>query len=196
MRFSDNEKTLKIFSRKNFTPYNESAARIRPGGVHHQERVNAMNKETWEEISERMSEEVLRLRPEELPAFLKANRAEMLTTERPFTGYMRFKLREKGLLQQNVFLGADLSENYGYKLISGEKRTRRRDTVLRLCLGARFSPEETRCALILYGMAPLYVRFPRDAVLLWALGNGVWDLRDVNALLTRCGQAPLVKGYE
>ena len=154
-----------------------------------------MNKETWEEISERMNEEVLRLRPEELTAFLKANRAEMLTTERPFTGYMRFKLREKGLLQQNVFLGADLSENYGYKLISGEKRTRRRDTVLRLCLAARFRPPELREALTLYGMAPLHARLPRDAVLLTAAQNGIFELGELNRLLIDCGLTPLTEDY-
>ena len=154
-----------------------------------------MNKETWEEISERMNEEVLRLRPEELPAFLEANRAEMLTAERSFTGYMRFKLREKGLLQQNVFLGADLSENYGYKLISGEKRTRRRDTVLRLCLAARFRPPELREALILYGMAPLHARLPRDAVLLTAAQNGIFELGELNRLLTDCGLTLLAADY-
>ena len=99
-------------------------------------------------------------------------------------------------MQQEVFLAADLSESYGYELISQEKHTRQRDTILRLCLGAGFSPEETCEALILYGMAPLYVRIPRDAVLTVALDRGIRDLSQINRMLERCGLEPLVKDYE
>lgn len=63
--------------------------------------------------------------------------------ERLFTRYMRETFRAKGLRQQDVFLAADIPERYGYKLISGEKRTRQRDVILRLCLGAGFSLAET-----------------------------------------------------
>ena len=133
---------------------------------------------------------------EELGCFLERNAGEMITQARPFAAYMRQKLREKGLLQQNVFLAADLSEGFGYKLISEEKRTRQRDVILRLCLAAGFGPEEVQEALLRYGMAPLWWRFPRDAVLLAAFGNGVHDLQKVNALLEQHGQPPLVKGYE
>ena len=155
-----------------------------------------MKKESYEQAGERLSRELLGVRPEELPAFLEAHRAELITSPRPFADYMRRKLREKGVLQQNVFLAADLSENYGYKLIAEEKHTRQRDTILRLCLAARFCPEEVREALILYGMAPLHGRFPRDAVLLVAAQNDMTELRDVNRLLESCGQSPLVKDYE
>ncbi len=120
----------------------------------------------------------------------------MITEARPFAAYMRRKLREKGLLQQDVFLAADLSEGFGYKLISEEKRTRQRDVILRLCLTAQFRPEEVQEALLRYGMALLWWRFPRDAVLLAALGSGVYDLEKVNELLQQHGQPPLLKGYE
>ncbi len=108
---------------------------------------------------------------------------------------MRRRLREKGLLQQNVFLAADLSENYGYKLLAGEKHTRRRDVILRLCFAARLRPEEAQEALVLYGMAPLYWRIPRDAVLLAAFANGIFDLEDVNRLLAEHTQPPLLRDY-
>ena len=120
----------------------------------------------------------------------------MVAGSRPFADYMRRKFREKNVLQQNVFLAADLSENYGYKLISQEKHTTDRDVILRLCLVARFRPEEVQEALILYGMAPLYGRFARDAVLLSAFGSGVFDIREVNRLLCRFGQTPLLTDYD
>ena len=144
----------------------------------------------------KLNETVSRLKMEELDSFLEQKAGEMITEARPFAAYMRRKLREKGLLQQDVFLAADLSEGFGYKLIAEEKRTRPRDVILRLCLAAQFRPEEVQEALLRYGMAPLWWRFPRDAVLLATFGSGVYDLEKVNALLQQHGQPPLLKGYE
>ena len=143
-----------------------------------------------------MNEELRSVGADGIAAFLKQHREELITGRRPFADYMRRKFKEKGLLRQNVFLAADLSENYGYKLIAEEKHTRQRDTVLRLCLAAGFRLEEVQEALILYGMAPLYGRFPRDAVLTVAVQNGICDLREVNRLLESCGQPPLIEDYE
>ncbi len=136
------------------------------------------------------------LRAEELDGFLEEHASEMITGPRPFAAYMRRKIREKGLLQQNVFLAADLSEGFGYKLIADEKHTRQRDLILRLCIAARFRPEEAQEALLRCGMAPLWRRLPRDAVLLAAFGSGIQDLQEVNRLLERYGHRPLLRGYE
>lgn len=144
----------------------------------------------------KFNEDVSGLTMVELGSFLEQNAKEMITVALPFAAYMRRKLREKGLLQQDVFLAADLSEGFGYKLIAEEKRTRQRDVILRLCLAAQFRPEEVQEALLRYGMAPLWWRFPRDAVLLAAFGSGVYELEKVNVLLEQYGQKPLVKGYE
>lgn len=155
-----------------------------------------MQKESYEQTSERIDKELRSVRLEELAGLFDAHREELITSPHPFADYMRMKFKEKGILQQNVFLAADLSENYGYKLIAEEKHTRQRDTILRLCLAARFRLEEVQEALILYGMALLHGRFPRDAVLIVAIQNGVYDMREVNALLESFGQPPLVKDYE
>ena len=155
-----------------------------------------MQKESYEQGSRRLNEELLSVGPDELADFLEQHRADLITSPRLFADYMRMKFREKGVLQQNVFLAADLSENYGYKLIAEEKHTRQRDTILRLCLAARFRLEEVQEALILYGMAPLHGRLARDAVLTVAIQNGICDLCEVNRLLESCGQAPLVRDYE
>jgi hypothetical protein len=144
----------------------------------------------------RLLEELGQIKPEELPGFLDAHREELLTEPRPFAAYMRETLRKKGVLQQNVFLAADLSENYGYKLVSEEKHTVNRDTILRLCMAAGFSMPETQEALILYGMAPLYVRLPRDAVFLVAIRQHIRDVHQVNALMHSCGLPPMTNERE
>ncbi len=155
-----------------------------------------MKKESYEQGSRRLNEDLLSVGPDELADFLERHREDLSTSPHPFTDYMRMKFREKGVLQQNVFLAADLSENYGYKLIAEEKHTRQRDTILRLCFAARFRLEEVQEALILYGMAPLHGRLARDAVLTVAVQNAIYDLCAVNRLLQSCGLAPLIEDYE
>lgn len=129
--------------------------------------------------------------PDMLPEFLLVHADCLLTGPRPFSEYMRSKFREKGVLQQNIFLAADISENYGYKLISGEKHTVQRDIIIRICLASRFSLPETQEALVLYGMAPLYIRLPRDIVFLDAINHRLFDIHQVNDILLNCGQQPL-----
>lgn len=133
--------------------------------------------------------------PEHVGDYFKEQQGELLTGNKPFSAYMRDCIRRKKLRLQDIFLRADISEGYGYKLISGEKHTRQRDLILKLCLGAGFSLEETQRALKIYGMSPLYARFPRDAVLITAISSGKTDLACVNRLLRQNNQAVL-KGSE
>ena len=150
-----------------------------------------MNKANWE-TEAGLYEQIQLIQLEELPVFLRENMEYLLSGPRPFSDYMRTKFREKGVLQQNVFLAADISENYGYKLIAEEKHTVQRDIILRICLAAQFDLDETQKALILYGMAPLYWLLPRDNVFMAAIVHSAFDIHLVNDVLIRCGQAPLV----
>lgn len=107
--------------------------------------------------------------------------------DKPFANYMRMLLKEKGITQQEVFIAADLSESYGYKLIAQEKHTRQRDIIIRLCFAAKCTVKEADRALKLYGMSPLYAKIPRDAVLIIALNKGVHEVADVDELLASHG---------
>ncbi len=147
---------------------------------------------TKEAADARLEAELASLRPEALGQYLSRNAGDLIHSRRPFADYMRVRLREKGLLQQDVFLAADLSERYGYKLLSELKHTTRRDTILRLCLAARFTRAETDMALVLYGMAPLLARLPRDAALIVALHNRLHDIHEVDALLRENGLPPFL----
>ena len=151
---------------------------------------------SFEQESRRLTEEAARVLPETAGAYLERIRDALLPEGREFAVYMRQKLREKDILQQELFLAADLSENYGYKLIAQEKHTRSRDVILRLCIAARLTPEETREALTLYGMAPLHGRIARDVVLLAAMAAGMRDIHDADALLRKHDLAPLLDGEE
>ncbi len=130
-----------------------------------------------------MQEHLLQIKPDEFPAFLSQHVDSLIKSDRPFTDYMRVKFREKGITQQNIFLAADLPERYGYKLISGEKRTEQRDVIIRICLAAEFHLDEVQEALCLYGMAPLHYRIPRDMAFIVAFNNRIYDIHDVDAIL-------------
>ena len=133
--------------------------------------------------------------PEQLGEFMTQNGSALISSKRPFAEYFRACLAKKGLTQQEVFINADVSESYGYKLLSGEKRTRQRDMLLRLCLGAHFELEEAQRALMIYGMSPLYSRLMRDAALIVAFSRGIYELSEVNELLRSNSLEPL-KGTE
>ena len=129
------------------------------------------------------------VKPEELPAFFEKNQAQ----ERSFSAYMRAMFRKKNVRQQDIFTRMNISYGYGYKLISGEKRTRQRDIIIEICLCAGFSLEEAQKALKIYGMAQLYPKTPRDAVFIIAFNNQVYDPGEVDALLEKYGFEKLYK---
>ena len=90
-----------------------------------------------------------------------------------------------------VFLKADIPERYGYKLLSGEKRTKQRDVILRICYGAELSLEETQSALEKYELPKLYAKIPRDALLMIAFNERPGTVLDVNEILQKNGMSPL-----
>lgn len=123
----------------------------------------------------------------ETSKYLSENAEELLDSERPFADYMKKIIKEKNLMQQDIFLKADIPDRYGYKLLSEEKRTKQRDVILRLCYAAELTLEETQKALKIYGMPVLYARVPRDAVLMIIFNNRPGSIIDVNAYLKKNG---------
>lgn len=119
-----------------------------------------------------------------IQAYLAQNAESLLSEEKPFSTYMHEMLRKYGKTQQEVFLQADVPERFGYKIISEDKHTKQRDTILRICYATGMTLEETQKALTLYGMAPLYARISRDAVLMVAFNQHKGNILDVNALLS------------
>lgn len=127
----------------------------------------------------------------QIDEYIQENQDSLITDERPFTRYMRQFIREKGLKQQDIFLQADIPERYGYKLISGEKKTRQRDVILRICYAAQMTLAETQRALKIYSMPELYSKIPRDAMLMILFNERPGMLMDVNELLEAHGMEPL-----
>lgn len=71
--------------------------------------------------------------------FCVEQKGSMDPEQNAFSEYIKDLLKEKRITQQMVFLKADIPEKYGYKLLSGEKHTRQRDIILRICYAAELT---------------------------------------------------------
>jgi hypothetical protein len=68
-----------------------------------------------------------------------------------------------------------------------EKHTKDRDLIIRLCLAGHFNWDETNRALKLYGLSELYAKDPRDACIIVAVNNRIFDLYEIDEVLIRQG---------
>ncbi len=127
----------------------------------------------------------------EFDKYCNENKDSMNNDEDSFSIYIKDLLANKGITQQSVFLNADIPERYGYKLLSGEKHTKQRDVILRICYAAELSLNETQRALKKYEMPELYPKIPRDALMMIIFNERPGSILDVNALLKKNGMEPL-----
>ena len=127
----------------------------------------------------------------EFEKYCKENKNSMNCGTADFFAYMKRLLQEKNITQQIVFLKADVPERYGYKLLSGEKHTRQRDVILRICYAAELSLEETQRALKKYEMPALYPKIPRDALLMILFNERPGNIIEINEILKKNGMDPL-----
>lgn len=98
-------------------------------------------------------------------------------------------IAQKGLTLAVAIKKANITKSYAYQLISGDREPSR-DKVIAFCLGLELSLEAANRLLRAAYKAPLYVKEPRDLVIIFALSNG-YPLVDTNILLDEKGYAPI-----
>lgn len=126
-----------------------------------------------------------------LDDYYKENSHYLSDEKKAFYYYMKDIIEAKNILLKDIYLRADLSESFGSKIITMEKHTKKRDVILRLCLAGHFTLLEINRALKLYGMQPLYSKDRRDACLIVAISNRMYEMYDVNDFLIQNGFDPL-----
>lgn len=149
-----------------------------------------------ETTTDSLNEVLKSTRPADIRKYLDENREKMLNEKDSFGNFIRDMLEKYGRTQREVFIAADISERYGYKLLSGEKHTSSRDYILRICISAGMNTEEVQQALRLYGMPVLYPRIPRDALVISAVSSGMTDVNEISDLLMKNGMEPLMEARE
>ena len=122
-----------------------------------------------------------------ISSYFTENEDSIINNEYAFHDFIRMLIKKKKLKQQDVFLAADIPEKYGYKLLSGEKHTKQRDVILRLCYAAELNLDETQKALKLYRMPELYAKIQRDALIMIAFNERPGSIIDVTSFLKKNG---------
>ncbi len=123
--------------------------------------------------------------------YVEGQKDSLIDESNSFSVFLRDKISEHGLNQREVFIYADIPERFGYKLLSGEKRTAQRDTLLRICYAGGLTLDETQTVLKKYEMPKLYAKIPRDALLIVLFNERVGSIIDVNVALKEHGFDPL-----
>ena len=134
------------------------------------------------------------IKMEDIPRYLEENRAELKDDSKAFYYHMKNTVEKKGLFLKDVYLSAGVSESYGGKIITMEKHTKNRDLIIRLCLAGHFDLTETNRALKLYGMSELYPKISRDACIIVAIKNHIFDSLSVDECLKAEGLRSLSGG--
>ena len=131
------------------------------------------------------------LKPGDLSGFYKENSKYLADDKKAFYYYFKDVIESKNIFLKDVYSFAGVTESWGGKIISMEKHTKNRDLILRLCIAGHFSLEEINRALKLYGMNPLYAKDKRDASIIVAINNRIYDLYQMDEILLEQGFSKL-----
>ena len=127
------------------------------------------------------------MKPDQLDSYLKDNSKYMADEKKAFYYYMKDVLDEKNIKLKDVYSFAGVTESYGSKIVTMEKHTKDRDLIIRLCLAGHFNWDETNRALKLYGLSELYAKDPRDACIIVAVNNRIFDMYEIDEMLIKQG---------
>ncbi len=127
------------------------------------------------------------MKPDQLDTYLKDNEKYLAGDKKSFYYYFKDVLDEKNIKLKDVYSFAGVSESYGSKIITMEKHTKDRDLIIRLCIAGHFNWDETSRALKLYGFSDLYAKDPRDACIILAINNRIFDMYEIDEKLLAQG---------
>lgn len=128
-----------------------------------------------------------KVKPSQIDRYLKENKKYLKDDKKAFYYYVKEVLDAKRIKLKDVYLKAGVSESFGSKILRMEKHTSDRDLILRMCLAGSFNWEETNRALKLYGMCELYSKDSRDACVIVAINNRMFDIIEIDALMRSKG---------
>lgn len=122
-----------------------------------------------------------------LTGFLSANQEQFINEN--FAVMLQKLFLRSGLSKAALAKRAGTSEVYLYQMFSGE-RTPSRDRTICLCYGLSASLKETQELLKRSGLAQLYVKNRRDAIIIYGLTHKM-ELDEINDRLFAEGEATL-----
>ena len=129
------------------------------------------------------------IKTKQISDYLSDNADEMLNTD--LGGYLTALMEKAGLNRSSLAVKAGLNRFYIYDIFSGRKNPSA-DKLICIALALQADLEETQILLRLADRAGLYVRHPRDSVLIFAIQRHL-SVDETNALLYEAGQRLLTE---
>lgn len=114
-----------------------------------------------------------------LDEYFKQNQEYFLDST--ISDYLYNVFAEKCLVKSRVFRKAEIDEIYGYQIFSGKKNPSR-NTLIAICIGARFTINEIQTALKIAGYATLYSKRKRDSIIFFGINNSK-EVCEINEML-------------
>lgn len=132
-----------------------------------------------------LEDEILSKNMDNIQAMLNDDKNKLVdeVTKTEFSDYVKDIIDKKGFKIKDVIHNAYLSESYGRHIIGGQVKCKDRDNILKICIGGNFDILETNRALKLCGLAPLYAKNKKDAIIMVAINNKKYDIDYINDLL-------------
>ena len=115
--------------------------------------------------------------------FFKENASELIFDS--LSDMIIFYMKSKNLKKSEVVRRSMLG-NYAYNIINGDRKNPERDKLIMLCFGLALTADEANRLLKMSSNGELYVRNPRDLVLIYALDRRK-SVLDANTMLEEMG---------
>ncbi len=106
------------------------------------------------------------------------------------TAYLEQLRAEQGMSKADVIRESELNSTFVYDMFQGKSKPGR-DNAIKLAFGLRCSLKQTQRLLRLSGMAELWPKKRRDAIIIWCIEQGK-DLATCDDELWRLGEKTLV----
>ncbi len=135
-----------------------------------------------DKTTDKLNEILKNTHPEDLSNFFNTPK-QFINEENAFADYINTLLKRYNLKKHDIFIRADIPDRYGYKILSQQKHTIKRDIILRICLAMKISLDEINRCLTLYGANNLYAKSKRDALLISCINHNIYDINIINELL-------------
>ena len=137
--------------------------------------------------TEELDKALLNTAPAKIGDYIKENDKYMTAGPKSFYYYFKDVIDSKGIKLKDLYAAAGVTESYGSKIVTMEKHTKNRDLIIRLCLAGHFNLIEINRSLKMYGLSELYSKDPRDACIIVAVNNRIFDQRRIDSMLKEQG---------
>lgn len=117
------------------------------------------------------TEELLKnlLKSNNIEKYIKENEEHFI--DLTISQFLSEYISAKGLKKSTVIKNAEISEIFGFQVLSGT-RNPSRNTLLSLCIAMKMALDEVQATLKIAEFAPLYPKSKRDSIIILGITNG------------------------